>query len=216
MLRRHTALSMSLAALLLGGCDAASTAPGRTEFPHGAPTPDIIMQYMAEDSSAADFIVTPSGGFFNLGPHGVYFPPNAICDPKTSTYGVGEWDKKCRTLREGILIHAEIRYIDGHHFVDFSPALRFAPSKKASEWVFMYMRLSPGNSGAHALSVEELNILWFPYYGAEPVDEAIDDPTQRTFIHEPTGYAVRRIKHFSGYQAHAGRTTETVDETLSF
>ena len=206
---------MSLAALLLGGCDAASTAPGRIEFPNGAPTPAIIMQYMAEDSSAADFIVTPSGGFFNLGPHGVYFPAHAICDPAVSTYGVGEWDKKCRPLRQNIQIHAEIRYIDGHHYVDFSPALRFVPSKKESEWVYMYMRLGPGKSGA-ALTKEDLNILWFPYFGAQPVDESIDDPTQRTFIHEPTGYAVRRIKHFSGYQAHAGRAAETVDEVLSF
>lgn len=207
---------MLLATLVLGGCDAASTAPGRPEFPNGAPTPAIIMKYMAEDSSAADFIVTPTGGFFNIGPHGVYFPPNAICDPAVTNYGVDHWDKRCRTLRQGILIHAEIRYIDGHHYVDFSPSLRFQPSRKESEWVYMYMRLGPGNSGA-ALTKEDLNILWFPYFGAEPVDESLDDPTQRTFIHQPTGYAVRRIKHFSGYQAHAGRTTnETVDEVLSY
>ena len=220
MSRRPAILPLSVAAfLVLGGCDAASTAPGKTEFPNGAPTPAIIMKYVAEDSSSADFIVTPGGGFFNLGPHGVYFPPNAICDPATTEYGVEHWDERCRTLKEGILIHAEIRYIDGRHIVDFTPALRFAPSKKQHDWVYMYMRVGPGASG-EALTKDDLNILWFPYLGAEGIDESIDDPTLATFIHEPTGYAVRRIKHFSGYQVHDGRatidSTITIDAEVSF
>src|SRR5688500_11953202 len=216
MLRLPAALYLSVAALLLAGCDAASTAPGSTEFPNGAPTPAIIMKYVAEDSSSADFVVTASGGYFNLGPHGVYFPPNAICDPATSGYGVEFWDKRCRTLRDGIQIHAEIRYVDGKHIVDFTPSLRFKPSNKSSEWTYMYMRVGPGSSGGATYKKEDLNILWFPYMGAEGIDESIDDPTQRTFMHQ-SGYAVRRIKHFSGYQVHDGRSASTsVDVELGF
>ena len=216
MLRLPAALTLSLAAMLLVGCDAASTAPGSTEFPNGAPSPAIIMQYMAEDSSAADFIVTPGGGFFNIGPHGVYFPANSICDPATSSYGIGEWDKPCRTLRDGILIHAEIRYENGQHIVDFTPALRFAPSRKKEQWVYMYMRVGATIAG-RALTVSDLNILWFPHLGADPVDESIEDPTQRTFVVPSVGYAVRRIKHFSGYQVHDGRSaSQSVDMGLGF
>ena len=216
MLRLPAALYVSVAALLLAGCDAASTAPGSSEFPNGAPTPAIIMKYMAEDSSSADFVVTPTGGYFNLGPHGVYFPPNAICDPKTSAYGVEFWDKKCKTLRTGIQIHAEIRYVDGRHIVDFTPALRFAPSNKSSEWTYIYLRVGPGSNGGAYLTQEDLNILWFPYLGAEGIDESIDDPTQRTFMHR-SGYAVRRIKHFSGYQVHDGRSaSQSTDLEMSY
>ena len=47
------------------------------------------------------------------------------------------------------------------------------------------------------------------------IDESIDDPTQRTFLY--SGYAVRRIKHFSGYQVHDGRSaSQSVDLELGF
>lgn len=215
MIRLPAALHVSVAVLLLAGCDAASTAPGSMEFPNGAPSPAIIMKFVAEDSSSARFVVTPSGGYFNLGPHGVYFPADAICDPAVSTYGPGEWDKPCRTLRQSIEIHAEIRYQDGQHIVDFTPSLRFKPSRRESEWTYMYMRVGAGGS-LHPS--DHLNILWIPYIGAEGVDESIDDPTQKTFMHHPTGYAVRRIKHFSGYQAHDGRSAQqsSLDESVAY
>ena len=214
MLRLPVALYLPITALLLVGCDAASTAPGSTEFPNGAPTPAIIMKYMAEDSSSADFVVTPTGGYFNLGPHGVYFPPNAICDPESSGYGVEFWDKRCKTLRDDIQIHAEIRYVDGKHIVDFTPSLRFKPSNRKSEWTYIYLRVGPGQSGTASYSQDDLNILWFPFMGAEGIDESIDDPTQRTFLY--SGYAVRRIKHFSGYQVHDGRADVAIDVELGF
>lgn len=197
-------LLAALAAVTVA-CADSSIAPSSDEaevLPGGAPNFLITIHDMAEDYTSADFTVTPSGGFFQMGRHGIVFPRNAICDPATSSYGPEFWDDDCRVLREPIRIHAELRQQDGREWVDFSPALRFRPARRAVDWVWIYMQ-----TDAATLPDPSLNILWSPAIGVPGIDESIDDPTLRTFVSPWTGYAYRRIKHFSGYNVTSGYTS---------
>lgn len=155
---------------------------------------------MAEDESSADFTVTSSGGNFRMGKHAIVFPRNVICDPASSSYGREFWDADCAVLRAPIRIHAELRVQDGREWVDFSPELRFKPSRYPFEWVWIYMR-----TDAALLPDRSLQILWSPAIGVPGIDESLDDATLRTFVSPWSGYAYRRIKHFSGYNVTSGR-----------
>lgn len=200
---RRSLRSLTVAATLglsFGAC-ADSTAPAAASPEVAAPDLKVTVDWMAPDSTSADFTVTPSGGVFKLGPHFIYFPANSICDPARSTYGVGEWDRPCPVLRDPIAIHAEVRKVDGREWVDFTPSLRFVPRRDASRWVWIWMR-TPAARDPEARKL--LDILWSPGFGQPGIDESIDDPTLRTMVNPSLGLAYRRIKHFSGYQISFG------------
>ena len=169
-------------------------------LPGGAPNMLIVVNSMAADQSSADFTVDEHGGYFQMGRHAISFPKNAICDPQDTQYGPAFWDKDCHVLKAPVRIHAELRMQDGREWIDFQPELRFRPYKDASDWVWIYMRVDEQGSADGAL-----NILWSPAIGVPGIDESLTDPTLRTFVKD--GYAYRRIKHFSGYNVTAGRTT---------
>jgi hypothetical protein len=202
MLARQIRWSILVALVAItAACADSSVAPTSDEaavLAGGAPNMLIVIQERADDERSAEFTVDQSGGYFRMGKHGIVFPRHAICDPAKSDYGSEFWDEDCRTLREPIRIRAELRTQDGREWVDFTPALRFKPSKRESEWVWIYMR-----AGATGLRAESLNILWSPAIGVPGIDESLDDPTLRTFVKGP--YAYRRIKHFSGYNVTSGR-----------
>ena len=194
--------SLTLAAtfgLSLGAC-ADSTAPSR-EAEAAAPDLKVIVDWMAPDSTSADFTVTPTGGVFQLGPHAIYFPASSICDPAKSSYGVDEWDRPCPALRTPIRIRAEVRKIDGREWVEFSPDLRFVPKRDASKWVWIWMRT---DLARERNAQQLLEILWSPGLGQAGVDESLSDPTLRTYVDRQRGVAYRRIKHFSAYQISVG------------
>jgi len=169
----------------------------------------IVINQMAADERSAEFTVDQGGGYFRMGKHGIVFPRQAICDPERSEYGPHAWDADCPILRQPIRIRAELRTQDGREWVDFTPELRFRPSRNPSDWVWIYMLVGPTQFG------EPLNILWSPAIGIPGIDESLDDPTQRTYV--SGGYAYRRIKHFSGYNVTAGRAVaeETAREVVS-
>jgi hypothetical protein len=152
-------------------------------------------------NTSADFTVGPQGGVYFVGNHAVVFPKLSICDPATSTYG--DWDAACKTIGKPIRIHAEVRTANGRTWVDFSPELRFAPSADPSRWVWMYM-YTPEVRGARG-DLSRFNILYAQSIGGITVDDAVSDPTLRTYVDTRTGVSMRRIKHFSGYTASAGR-----------
>ena len=182
---------LAAAAIALGAC-AESTAPDAS-----GPSFKVTVDHMAPDSMSAVFTVDRSGGTFTLGKHSIYFPGNAICDPKTSTYGIGTWDDRCKVLRQPITITAEIRKVDGKEWVDFSPALRFVPSKEVYIWMYTDQQIS-------GTQPKDLNILWAPHFGAEGIDESLDDPTLVTQALPQHNIVYRRIKHFSGYMVASG------------
>jgi hypothetical protein len=167
----------------------------------GRANADVIVNFMAPDSLSADLTVTPTGGWFRLGNHGIFFPGHAICDPATSSYGVGHWDEPCTALDAPIEIHAEVRTQDGRSWVDFTPALRFAPTADSAQWVQIYLYSDGAYDPEH---LPEMNILWSQGIGDVGVDESVDDVTLRTFVDPDAGIAFRRIKHFSGYSVSSG------------
>ena len=211
MLARQIRWSTLIASVVvMAACADSSVAPTLEQaalLPGGAPRPSIIVNSMAADQSSADFVVTTSGGYFQMGKHAILFPARAICDPATSGYGPDFWDNDCEVLRGHVNIHAELRQQDGREWIDFTPELRFRPSASPSEWVWIYMY-----TDAAALSDASLSILWSPAIGVPGIDESLDDPTLQTYVSSWGGYAYRRIKHFSGYNVTAGRTDDAVED----
>ena len=164
----------------------------------------MVTPTYSEDGKSADVVVTPTGGWFSIGVHGVWFPANSICDPALSSYGPTEWDKPCTTISKPITIHAEVREHDGLPYVVFTPDLRFAPATKKGGALdpkkfvnlYMYVGESPP-SGA-------FDIQWVAHEGAAPVSEANLDASMNTrrMFHGQVLY--RRVKHFSGYLVSTG------------
>ena len=161
-----------------------------------------------KDSVFAEFTVDRNGGWFVAGYHAVYFPPNSICEPSTSGYGIDLWDAPCQVARGQVKIHARAGLrSNGRGWIVFEEDLRFVPSADPSRWVRLYMYSDEvrGNRPADAVLKEKgYQIMWVPEKGAEPVDEALTDATLTSNVLWGTGLVSRRVKHFSGYQVTNG------------
>jgi hypothetical protein len=193
---------------VLAGCSDTVVAPSAA--PSAAPTttrlapagrPDLKLSGNKERNGYTTFTVSPAGGTYFVGNHAVVFPARSICDPATSTYGEGEWDAPCTPLKRPITISAQVRTVDGAKAVDFLPELRFVPSSSASRWVWIFMH-TPEARGAQDLS--QFNILFAQTLGANPVNDAAQDASLRTYVDTRVGISFRRIKHFSGYAVNVG------------
>jgi hypothetical protein len=129
------------------------------------------------------------GAVQKLGDHLITIPANAICDPRTSTYGPTEWKKPCNLMRGTINITATVmRDEAGRPYVDFQPALRFAPDKQVM--LFLRNGRSPEPT---KIFVEYCN------NAGVCVDESLSDPTFKPFRVGSTSMIGRRLGHFSGY-----------------
>jgi hypothetical protein len=173
-------------------------------------SPQLLLAGLAKVSDDVDFTVTEKGGIFLLGNHAVVFPARSICDPARSSYGPGTWDTPCEPLRGSMKIHASIRTAKLGTWIDFSPSLRFVPSKDSRDWVYVYMYNS-GVLGKTDLS--RYSILYAPTMGSTGIDEALSDPSLRTYVDTRTGVSMRRVKHFSGFQTSSGRSCDPQTET---
>jgi hypothetical protein len=174
--------------------------------PAGVPRPDIIVHHVADDSASAEFTVTPTGGVFALGPHAIFFAPNSICNPATSSYGPTEWDAPCEPATEPIRFRAEVRNVDGRSWVDFTPAVRFVPTADQANGVWLYMKTAAISTDPDSVraALQRMSILYSPAIGVDGINEALADPSLRTYLWLEGGIAYRRIKHFSGYNIHDG------------
>lgn len=181
-------------------CSDGLTAPRSSTLPQGAPSLDVIVNQMSEDSTSADFTVTSTGGVFVIGKHAVSFPANSICDPQTSSYGITEWDAPCEPLTGDIQFHAEVRSLNGRTWVDFTPAVRFVPTENTDNYVWILMK----SDAAATADLTTMSILWSSAIGNTGVNEAATDATLRTYVWRAGGIAFRRIKHFSGYSVSEG------------
>lgn len=210
-----TRLVLAGALTLMAACSAAdqSVAPlAKQTRPIGAPSPDVIMDFVAPDSLSVDFTVTPSGGMFVLGKHAVFFPDHGICDPATSSYGPGEWDAPCTPLDAPIRFHAEVRGSpDGETWIDFTPAVRFVPTDDPNRTVWVMMKVG---ADVTADNYQGFGMLWMPNGSTtELVNEAATDSSLKTYIDLERDVVFRRVKHFSGYLV--GSTIEASDDLLS-
>ena len=219
---RRTAGLVVLLALVLAGCGGDKLAgPGSEALPWGGiamgrgpagvPSPDVIIHHVADDSASAEFTVTPTGGVFALGPHAIYFPANAICDPATSSYGPTEWDAPCDVLTEPIRFRAEVREIDGRSYVDFTPSVRFVPTAEESNAVWLYMKTSALSTDPDSAlaALRRMSVLYSTTLGDPGINEALTDSSLRTYVWLDGGIAFRRIKHFSGYNVYDGFARST-------
>lgn len=210
-------LAIAGCALVLAACsaDAPTAVPATPAQPSSAVI--ITGASTTDDSVFVEFEVTPSGGVFTLGRNSVWFPANSICDPATSSYGVGEWDAPCTPATTPVRIRARMgtggRGGD-RSWVHFEPELRFVPASAPSRWVILYMwtpdakKARPRNEVRAAAIEEKYKIWWVPGWGQAPVDESLDDPTLRTVVLWGSGFVYRRVKHFSGFQVGVGFASE--------
>lgn len=190
-------LSLALSAAAAVGCNGDVVAPRADAV---SATPHLKVKTLQQDATSAVITVNPAGGTFSLGKHSIRFPKHSIC-ALNSSYGPTEWDKPCQLAQGPVTFHVQIVSLDGRQWLDFTPAVRFVPTTRVSNYVMLSMRV--GNV-SNDLSDDEMQILWSPAIGVPGIDESISDPTLRTKINWGTGMMQRRIKHFSGYSVHDG------------
>lgn len=164
-----------------------------------APAPEVAAFKAPASFTTVEGVVTftvnnSEGRIQRVGDHVIAFPAGAICDPLFSGYGSTEWDKPCTSLRGSMVITATmLRNSENQPYVDFQPALRFAPTKE----VLLFLR-NGRSSRATQLSVLYCNNLGFCR------DESLTDSSLKPFRVGNTSIIGRRIKHFSGYMIAAG------------
>src|SRR5262245_7275499 len=180
-------LAVAALATLAACGDSSLTTSRQRSLPSDRPVLDKML-------SSTTITYTPWDGLYaSLGSGNVlYIPSGGVCDPATSSYGVGKWDQACTAASKPITITVQ-NWLDdqGHPYVQFQPALRFVPGT----FVVLYI--------AHNKAVHHrpARIVYCPD-GGSCIDEAKTDLT--LFTLHWSGGLYRRIKHFSGYNVAAG------------
>jgi hypothetical protein len=192
---RYLLLAMSGVVVASSACSNDATSP----LPLAAPESAGFSRGPSTSSGDVDddvysFTIDPRrDNYLTFGDHSLWLPSHSVCDPASSTYGIGTWNDACSPLTTSITITAKVRSASGGlPRVDFEPALRFNPSKAA------YLTFTV--KGRQAKEAAEMRILYCPSSASkECVDEALSDPTLETVLDRPMKMVYRRIKHFSGY-----------------
>jgi hypothetical protein len=210
LVRRCSALLVVLAAAT--ACSDAPMAPRATERPAfdiDALQPESFRGGQGHKTSLSasdtDEVITLAidpnvSRTYAFGENWVYFPAHSICDPATTTYGVGTWDVPCAPTRQPIKVTVHWSSKGGHAYARFAPELRFVPAEawNVSRWVILSLH---DRQRIHAL--DDYKILYDAGAGGW-IDESLTDPTLRAWIDPLHNSIVRRVKHFSGYMVAAG------------
>ena len=195
---RYLLLAMSGVVVASSACSVDATspqpfaAPGSAGLSKGSSTSTDTQS--GDDSSTYTFTIDPRrDNYLTFGAHSLWLPASSVCDPATSSYGMGTWDAPCSPLTTSITITAKVRGASGGlPRVDFEPAIRFNP------WRAAYLTLAV--KGKQAKEAAGMSILYCPTTSTrECVDESLTDPTLTTVLDRPQQMVYRRIKHFSGY-----------------
>jgi hypothetical protein len=163
------------------------------ESPMSAPVAEAPTVWAPANFVKTGYTVTfrvnnKEGATKKIGQHVINIPANAICD-FGSGYGPTFWDKKCEPMRGSTVITATVfAGPNGEPYVDFQPAMRFAPNKE----VTLFFR-EPRTDGTKVPSVKYCNEAGYC------VDESLNDKSLRPFRVGKTSILGRRVKHFSGY-----------------
>ena len=187
-----------------------STTVVGTSAGQGGTASAITSQTLAGDTTVTTFVLGTDGkqAIIRLNAQNtsqVVFPIGlySVCDPATSSYGVGTWDNSCTAAAKPITITAKA-WTDkttGKGAADFQPALRFVPGQK---WPVQLYLKDPNYTST--------DVIWYCPNGAFAqvgtsgcVNEALTDPSLTTTFGSSNGWAYRTIKHFSGYIASWGK-----------
>jgi hypothetical protein len=211
MNRLLSVLALAAVTIAATSCSESTTGPaagpGRGISPFAAVFDNSAISGQGQ-TITSDFTVSSAGGTFTIlnGRYKVSVPADAVCDPTTSTYGPTEWDKPCATLPQGrqVQIHAVLSSAGGMA-VDFSPALRFSPSKVVTISTDQFSNTLKQNGAYFQTHLSLLNSL--PIYSSSIGSSAADfgaDASLVTHVDFSTGSVWRRVKHFSGYYMSSG------------
>jgi len=158
---------------------------------------DISLLAPAGDTVRITVDPTKSAYYALADGHYLYVPANAICD-LSSSYGPLYWNNTCTRATRPITVTAvSLKNAFGMSFVDFQPAMRFAPSSDQSKWVWLFLY----DQAAATTALQEID---YCFDGLACVDESALDPTLVTHRASGYPYLYRRVKHFSGYNVAAG------------
>ena len=214
--RRYVPLLIAGTALLAAACSD-SVAPTRS--PESTLSAldggSLAIRGNKRDENAAKLVVfeiRPQGGTVRLGGFLLRYPANAVCDPSTSGYGPEYWQAPCETLTSSIAITAKVWVENGRTHADFSPDIRFDPSKD----VVMSVKNRDIKGDTPTASWQSDYGIWYSArVGGERVyiNDALDNPELATAFEtnkrgRATGWATRKIWHFSGYYVRSGRVCD--------
>lgn len=223
-LRRYVPILIAGAALLAAAC-ADSVAPTSTATPSGlqtltafgGATSAVRGDRRAEDDATPfTFVLRARGGKVRIGGFWLDYPARSVCDPATSGYGPEYWTMPCSTLGTDITITAKVWTEDGRTHADFSPDIRFDPSRDVTisarvnelkgqlvseDWVSMFAIWYSTRVGDDRLLIDETAL--FPELAS----------VFETRHGRATGLVTRKIYHFSGYYVRSGRVCDDSSES---
>jgi hypothetical protein len=164
--------------------------------------------------TTVDFVIPAAGGHVSiLGMYSLDFPANAVCDPTAQDsragYAAAAWDAPCTAATTDITVHATLKWSQQRLWADFSPSLRFDPSRTVTlssdllAPIVRYFADANNGDGSGGAS-RQWGILFAPSIDAPPVDDSRTDASVRTSIDFKTGRVSRRVKHFTGYNLVTG------------
>ncbi|HJQ21630.1 MAG TPA: hypothetical protein VJ867_14880 [Gemmatimonadaceae bacterium] len=226
-MRRYVPLLIAGAALIAAACGEMTSPSGTSTstramavVPSGPNVSSARANRTTEDNGTTTRLVLwPGGGFALIGPFILTYPANAVCDPNRSGYGPDEWKNPCSTLRTPMVLQAKFWTDNGVAYAEFTPDIRFDPSKTVSLTTFI--RDIRGQQLTDALKAQ-YSVGYTLRTGDTRffVDESYDDASVQTVFGvrpdgSASGWARRRIYHFSGYYVRSGRVCDDSDPTCS-
>jgi hypothetical protein len=217
-LRRYVPFLIAGTALIAAACRDSTVAPTQSEQVASIrPLADlsysrIVSSTEGSNASYIQFNFTRAAGSVRVGDFTLTWPENAVCDPVTSGYGWGYWDKACTAAPADIPMTVKVWKDNGQVYADFSPDIRFSPDKNVT------LRVNRPGIVGRTVSwqlVAEYSIYYTYRLGdtRHYIDEAWFDYSQRSNFNTTTGDVSRRIKHFSGFVIRTGVADEIAVET---
>jgi hypothetical protein len=200
MRRRIPLLIAGLALTAASACRDTPSAPGEEGLGYLQGEPAF-----ARVGPVTQTVTIPAaGGTIQVGAFTVNFPANAVCDPNDpdNGYGPGTWYMPCTTVQGDFELTATFAYQKRRLWVDFSPSIRFDPSKTVTiSTNAIPLKGAQASFRRNPAAFRFMAILYSPYIGARPVNDAQlnGDSSLLTHFDFSTNTISRRILHFSGY-----------------
>lgn len=221
-MRRYVPLLIAGAALIAAACSD-SVAPTRSANESDLSTLSAlgagagsygIRGNKREESTAKSFSfqIRPQGGTVRVGGFILRYPAHAVCDPSTSGYGPDTWKNSCQTLNQAIAVTAKVWVESGRTHADFSPDIRFDPSKD----VVMSVKIRDIKGDVPQADWADKYGIWYSTrIGDERfyINDAEGNPELASVFEtsrkgRATGWVSRKIWHFSGYYVRSGRVCD--------